>query len=558
MDTRTYDATITPTFAEKRGVNQSFFLMQKWYRWIAIDTIRGILRESDAQSMKAIQPIRSIVILGGGSAGLLAALTLKRKLPDLAVEVVYSSRIGVIGVGEGTTPYVPAHIHGYLGFDEHEVFNAIEPVYKLGIRFTWGPADHFDYTFSGRQQAFRYRDLTRNNGFYQQDPSVPIDPASALMGAAKVVPMRNDGVPDLPPPGSNLAWHIENKLFVSWLETTCRRLGVIFTDAELTGAVPDPDGGVRSIRLDDGSSREADLFVDASGFVSELLGRALGEPYRDFSAHLFCDRAVVGGWDRRQEPVIPYTLSDTMACGWCWRIDHPDRIHRGYVYSSDHLSDDHAEAEYRALSPLAGPTRVVKFRSGAYRRGWVGNVVAVGNAAGFVEPLEATALMVICLQSRLLTDGLLDAQQAPPPSMRDLYNRMHERVWDGIRDFLALHYRFNTRVDTPFWRRCRHETPLGGAEAIAEFYRENGPSAIASALLERNDPFGLDGYYAILCGQAAPHARPYEAPPAERALWDQRIAGFEAIAQRGIDMPALAGHLRDPAVWTKIRRNVAR
>ena len=508
--------------------------------------------------MKPTVEIRRIVILGGGSAGLLAALTLKRKLPALAVEVVYSSRIGVIGVGEGTTPYVPAHIHNYLGFDEHEVFNAIEPVYKLGIRFTWGPASHFDYTFSGRQQAFRYRDLSRNNGFYQTDPSQPIDAASALMGAAKVVPMRNDGVPDLPPPGSNLAWHIENKLFVSWLETTCRDLGVVFTDAELAGAETDPDGDLRLVRLNDGSTREADLFVDASGFASELLGRALGEPYRDFSGHLFCDRAVVGGWDRGQEPVIPYTLSDTMEGGWCWRIDHPDRIHRGYVYSSDHLSDEQAEAEYRGIAPQAGPTRVVKFRSGAYRRGWVGNVVAVGNAAGFVEPLEATALMIICLQSRLLTDGLLDAELAPPASMRDLYNRMHERVWDGIRDFLALHYRFNTRLDTPFWRHCRHETPLGDAEAVAEFYRENGPSAIGSALLERNDPFGLDGFYAILCGQAAPHSRPYEAPASERVIWQQRIAGFGKIAEQGLDMPTLAKHLRDPAVWTKIRRNVAR
>ena len=109
--------------------------------------------------------IRSILVLGGGSAGLLAALTLKRKIPALDVEVVYSSRIGVIGVGEGTTPYFPSHLHQYLGLDECEVFNAIEPVIKLGVRFTWGKRDYFDYTFTGRQHSWRWPDLARNNGF---------------------------------------------------------------------------------------------------------------------------------------------------------------------------------------------------------------------------------------------------------------------------------------------------------------------------------------------------------------------------------------------------------
>ena len=502
--------------------------------------------------------IRRVLVLGGGSAGLLAALTLKRKLPALDVEVVHSSRIGVIGVGEGTVPYVPAHLHGYLGFGEHEVFQAIEPVYKLGVRFTWGKAKHFDYTFSGRQQAFRHRDLPRNNGFYQEDPSEPVDLASALMELDKAVPLRNDGVPDLPPPGTNLAWHIENKLFVSWLGKSCLDLGVRFTDAELAGVDPSSDGGVARVHLSDGSHREADLFVDCSGFASELLGKCLGIPFVDFSRALFCDRAVVGGWDRGGENVIPYTASDTMPSGWCWRIDHPERIHRGYVYSSAHLDDEGAEREYRKTAPRAGDTRVVKFRSGRYRDGWSGNVVAIGNAAGFVEPLEATALMVICLQSRWLTDGLLDSLRRPSPTLRSAYNRLNGTMWDDIRDFLAAHYAFNDRLDTPFWKQCREESDLGGAGDLVAFYRENGPSAIGSMLLGRDNPFGIAGYYAILGGLGVPHLRPYNAPAAERTTHAQRVRRFREIASSALSMPETARHLAHHETWKKIRTNIPR
>jgi tryptophan halogenase len=130
----------------------------------------------------------------------------------------------------------------------------------------------------------------------------------------EALPRRPDGLPDLPPPGNNYAWHIENKLFVGWLESACRREGVRFTDAELAGTETGPQG-IASIRLDDGSERTADFYIDSSGFASELIGKALGEPFEDFSGSLYCDRAVAGGWERTGEAVLPYTLSDTMDSG---------------------------------------------------------------------------------------------------------------------------------------------------------------------------------------------------------------------------------------------------
>ena len=496
--------------------------------------------------------IRSILVLGGGSAGLLAALTLKRKIPALSVEVVYSSRIGVIGVGEGTVPYVPFHLHGYLGLDEHEVFAAIQPVIKLGVRFAWGKRPHFDYTFTGQQHSWRWPDLPRNNGFYGFDDPSAMDLSSALMEENKALPRRPDGLPDLPPPGSNFAWHIENKLFVGWLESACRREGVRFTDADLAGVETGPQG-IASVRLADGSTRAADFYLDSSGFASELIGKALGEPFEDFSGSLFCDRAVAGGWDRTTEPVLPYTLSETMDSGWCWRIDHPDRIHRGYVFSSSHAGDEEAVDAYRKVAPKAADPRIVRFRSGHYRRSWIGNVAAVGNAAGFVEPLEATALMVICLQCRWITDGLIDSLQAPDETMRDLYNRLNTSIWRQIRDFLALHYRFNDRLDTPFWQRCRREIPLHDLEPFVDFYRGNGPSAINAGHLPPGSPFGTEGLLAILAGLAVPHAKSYTPSAAETARWNQHREKHVAIARSGMSMPEVLRLLSSRDVWKSLR-----
>ncbi|MCW1887433.1 tryptophan 7-halogenase [Luteolibacter flavescens] len=497
--------------------------------------------------------IRSVLVLGGGSAGLLAALTLKRKLPALQVEVVASSRIGVIGVGEGTTPNVPAHLNGYLGIPERETQAALDPVFKLGVRFAWGRRDHFDYTFTGRQFAWRWPELPKTNGFYATEEPVGTDLASALMEAGKAAPRRADRYPELPPMGTQIAWHLENRSFVAWLESACQREGVTFRDAELAEAVRDAEGGIAELVFKDGTRTSADLYVDSSGFGSLLLGGALGESFTSFSGQLFCDRAVAGGWDRGDETILPYTLSETMPAGWAWRIDHPERIHRGYVFCSDHLSDDEAVAQYSQVAPLAKNPKIVKFRSGHYRNPWAHNVVAIGNAAGFVEPLEATALMVICLQARWLTDGLIDSGCKPPPTMRAHYCRMNRTLWETIRDFLAIHYRFNDRLETDFWLRCRRETDLGSAAELVDFYRENGASGIGASLLGAQDPFGLDSYLALLTGLRAPCEVTHTSSPAELAAWSERKAAFRKIAAGGLGMREVRQRLAEPSGWARVR-----
>src|SRR5262249_49132105 len=152
--------------------------------------------------------------------------------------------------------------------------------------------------------------------------------------------------------------------------------------------------------------------------------KALGEPFRSFAPSLYCDRAIVGSWDRgADEPIKPYTTAETMNCGWGWQIDHEHHINRGYVHSSAYLSETDAEAELRAKNPKMGPTRVVRYVSGRYERNWVKNVVAIGNASGFVEPLESTGLAVIGQMSLALAVALEDGDRTPGPAIAGQFNK---------------------------------------------------------------------------------------------------------------------------------------
>jgi tryptophan 7-halogenase len=276
----------------------------------------------------------------------------------------------------------------------------------------------------------------------------------------------------------------------------------------------------------------------------------LNEPYTSYERSLFCDRAVVGGWPRTDEPILPYTTCETMDAGWSWQIEHENFVNRGYVYSSRFISDDAARDEFCRKNPKVKPenSRVVKYKSGRYQRGWVGNVVGVGNAAGFVEPLEATALQVICVECSTLADSLMDSDGAPGPRLIELYNRYNGEQWDEIRDFLAVHYKFNTRLDTEFWRACRNDTDLVDAQPIVDFYEENGPSVVASPVLLRpTNSFGIDGYIALLVGQQVPHRKPYRPTPEHAQLWAKRTAQLDALARNSLTVKECLGIVRSPS-----------
>ncbi|NJN05098.1 MAG: tryptophan 7-halogenase [Rhodobacteraceae bacterium] len=451
--------------------------------------------------------MQNVLVLGGGTAGFVSALTLKKRLPPgIKVQVLYSSRIGTIGVGEGSLRQLPGFLHGYLGIDPDRFFREVEPTWKLGIRFKWGAGAGFDYSFTPQVCVTHpHSDLIRPLGFYCFDGMTNHSVASVLMDNDYAFLKDDSGKPVME---GNFGYHMDNHKLATFLEKYALEQQIELIDDEVR-AVEAGECGIQTLTLASGRKVTADLFVDCSGFRSLLLGDTLQEPFVSYRSSLFCDRAVIGGWARTDEPLHPYTTSETMDCGWCWQIEHENRINRGYVYSSDFISDDAAEAEFRIANPEIESTNLVRFRSGRFERAWTRNVVAIGNSAGFVEPLEATAIAAICSAARLLAETLAQVGSCHVgASNRDVFNRYNARSWDTIADFLAVHYRFNTRLNNEFWSTCVNEVDLRGAAPIVEYYRDNGPCNRWQLLLE--DPvcrFRLDGYYTLLLGQKVPHAQ---------------------------------------------------
>ena len=489
--------------------------------------------------------IQKVLVLGGGSAGFLAAITLKVKIPQLEVVVLRSKELGIIGVGEGTTNTVPYHLHDYLKLSPKSFYEIAQPLWKLGIRFEWGPRPYFNYVF-GLELDTRYKGLTKGTGHYCQDtPFDYVGYPSALMTESKAFYRTPQG-PRLN--ADEIALHIENEKFVEWLEKEAVRCGVKIVDDTVIEVTQD-DHRITGLKLASGGTATADLFVDSSGFYSLLLGKTLKEPFVSFKNALFCDRAVVGGWDRTDEVIEPYTTAESMDCGWCWQIEHEHRINRGYVYSSPFISDEEAEREFRSKNPKVEKTRIVKFVSGTYQRGWVKNVVSVGNAFGFVEPLEATSLATICVQVQMLVETLRSSHGHISECLRELYNLRGRRMWDSNRDFLAVHYKFNTRTDNAFWRECREKTDIGAGEEIVEYYRENGPSGLWRVPLFQETEYknyGMEGYFAMLVGMQVPYKKTYEPSASERQMWKEIQQNYKKMAQSAYSVKEALEIVRKP------------
>ena len=305
--------------------------------------------------------------------------------------------------------------------------------------------------------------------------------------------------------------------------------------------------GIAAVVLLDGRRLEADFYIDASGFRSVLLGRTLEEPYVSFSDSLFNDRALVGSWERTDdEPILPYTTAETMDAGWCWQIEHETEVNRGYVYSSSAISDDDARAELQRKNPKAQiRDRIVKFRTGRYERGWVGNVMAIGNAGGFVEPLESSGLMVICWQCQTFVE--LIKFVGINPTVQQLFNKVWAATWDELRDFLTLHFQANTRLDTPYWRHCQQDADTSHVTPLLEFYKENGPTGFSRYCLNNTgSQFGVEGFLVLLVGQCVPYQNRHQPTAAEWQSLNARRAQFKTQAAQGLDVKEALAFVRHP------------
>ena len=510
----------------------------------------------DVRAKRPKSEYHTVGILGAGTAGYLTALAMRKFRPDLDVTIISSSKIPVIGVGESTTSEMPPFLHGLLGLDIHEFYKQVKPTWKFGIRFEWGEPDpyYFNYPFDdGRPLESQVYDGNTLN----------VSLLSVLMTRKKgLVAKLRDGVHVALLGVNPYGYHLDNKRLVAFLGTQCAKRQVRHLDRQIKDAELAEDGEtIAALITEEGERLTFDLYVDCSGFRAELIGDKLGSKFKSFRDSLFTDRAIIAETPHGGT-IKPYTTARTMDAGWCWNIPQVDEDHLGYVFSSDHRGEDDAYAEMKSIYPEANDYRVVKFRSGRREEFFKGNVVAIGNSYGFVEPLEATALQVLVSEICLLLRNY--PVYKSERTTKKLLNDEVGGLWDYIRWFLSVHYRFNRRKDTAFWRECQHNVDVSGAEEIIGLFRENAPLVyrdlgMASGRHLSGRVFNNFGFDILLFGQNVDcHAQP---PRETRRDYKRRVASYAAVAEtllpqaEGLKIlverqpDALTQHVQDPTGW---------
>ena len=447
--------------------------------------------------------IESIVIVGGGTAGWMAAAALSRLKTgrELAVTLVESEQIGTVGVGEATIPPF-VQFNQLLEIDEAEMLAAVGGTFKLGIQFAnWGaegesyihPFGSYGYDVAGLSFPHIWHRM-RQEGDKRPIQVFNLETMAAYFG--KFSRTQDYARDDLPP--MNYAYHIDAGRYARFLRGYAEARGVVRQEGKVADVSLDPESGyVSSITMEDGARIAGDLFIDCSGFRGLLIEQALETGYEDWRHLLPCDRAVAVPCDRPPNaPVPPFTRATAHKAGWQWEVPLQHRNGNGHVYCSEFMSDDEAWSILRsniAGQPGAEPN-FLRFVTGRRKKFWIRNVVAIGLAAGFMEPLESTSIHLIGtgiskLVAVLSLSGITQAQQ-------DAYNRLTGKEYARIRDFLVLHYNATRRNDTKFWDHCRTMAVPDTLTEKIELFRATG-----QIFREEDELFAETSWAAVMMGQ---------------------------------------------------------
>jgi tryptophan halogenase len=405
--------------------------------------------------------IESVCVVGGGTAGWMAAAALSHKFrgQPLSIRLIESDEIGTVGVGEATLPHI-RNFNSALRISEPELMKATEATIKLGIEFCdWGrigdryihPFGDFGTDFNGvpfHQFWHRLRGLGDTTRLDEYSLGIMLAEMGRFTTPA-TDPSRIEST-------FRYAYQFDATRYARFLRRYSEGNGVIRIEGKVVDVTRNASTGfIESVRLDRGDSVGADLFVDCSGFRGLLIEQQLQTGYEDWSQWLPCNRAVAIPCETRG-PLTPFTRATARKAGWQWRIPLQHRVGNGHVYCSDFISDDEA-TEFLLANlegpPLASPNKLF-FKTGRRRLFWNKNVVAIGLSAGFLEPLESTSI-------HLIQDGITELIQLFPDrefaqSDADEYNRRMGLNFERVRDFLLLHYVANQRDDSPLWLHFRN------------------------------------------------------------------------------------------------------
>lgn len=482
-------------------------------------------------------PIRDIVILGGGTAGWMAAACLAKvaRTANYNITLIESSQIGTVGVGEATIPPINLFNH-LLGVGIPEILTHTEATIKLGIEFAdWTRIGHSYFHPFGAYGAsmngvsfihYWMRAAGLQTGWKLSDFNM--ETMGAYKGVFDPRPSNTINAPKL-----NHAYHFDASLYAAFMRKVAEGSGVKRIDGIVDGVEQDGEtGNVLSLKLDDGQTVKGDFFFDCSGFRGKLIEETLETGWRDWSHLLPMNRAFAVPTERARGPLTPYTRSTAHKAGWQWRIPLQHRTGNGHVFCSEYTSEDEAAATLLGNldgKPLDEP-RLLKFSTGQRKKAWNKNVIALGLAGGFMEPLESTSIHLV---QSAITRFLAYFPRTVPGETRlvDQFNMEMDCEFLGIRDFLIAHYKLTERDDSDFWRYCRNMEIPDSLKNRLDMFEHEG------LLIEQPfDMFKETSWFAVLMGQGL-------TPKAYHALVDavpedvlvERMAGLRDIFAKRIE-----------------------
>ncbi len=434
--------------------------------------------------MNPAAPPERIVILGGGTAGWMTANLIAKRWGGARVTLVESPEIGIIGVGEGSTPQLKQFFE-MMDIAESEWMPRCNATYKNGIRFNgWSDRPGYKSYFhpfptaldDRTEPVFAYNTRARRTG-----RDVDAHPDRFFLPTYLAVHRRAPIAPENFPFRIGYGYHFDAHLVGGFLRAHALSLGVKHLERTIAAVQLDQDGNVDHLKIEGGELIKADFFIDSSGFRSAILQDALGEPFVSFADNLFNDSAVVMPTPTDPMAINAQTNATALSNGWVWDIPLTNRNGNGYVYASSFISDDDAETELRrhlGMLDSEVQARHLKMKVGRVRRAWVKNALAVGLSQGFIEPLEATALHLV----QTTVEQFLDAWDAQDC---DGFNAEIAARFEGVRDYIVCHYRMNQRSDSDYWRANAANTHLSdslksimtcwfsGGDLAAEIAKQN-------------------------------------------------------------------------------------
>ena len=474
-----------------------------------------------------VRALKQIVIVGGGTAGWMAAAALVRFLgADYSIRLIESEDIGTVGVGEATIPAIQL-FNQSLGIDENEFIRATQGSFKLGIEFV-------DWTEPGHRYIHAFGQIGRGLGLLpfhhywlrhqsQGSTSSLWDYSPAALAAVANRFARPQGKPGLLPSGVAYAYHFDAGLYAAFLRKYAESRCVVRTEGRVVDVTLVADTGfVQSVTLASGEIVGGDLFIDCSGFRGLLIGQALKSGYEDWSNYLPCNRALAVPC-ASVEPLTPYTRSTAREAGWQWRIPLQHRTGNGYVYCSDFISD--AEATDTLMSNLDGEAlaepRQLRFVTGKRRQIWKKNVVALGLSSGFLEPLESTSIHLIQAGIAKLIDFFPTAGFDPTDT--NAFNSQMDFEFNSIRDFIILHYKATNRPGA-FWQQCREMDVPDSLATKIDLFKANG------RIVRFNEELFTElGWLQVMWGQGF---RPQGYHPLADQLTPEQLAEFMAVSHK--------------------------